>query len=600
MSEIHIRHIKKALEEKFTGLIDLTDWESASDDARHAAFLSRALAAYVVGELVSIEPPSAAGSVTDGGDDNGIDAIYFDPTERRVVIVQSKWDSDGRGSPAVADVEKLLQGFRDLINARFDRFNAKIQTRRAQLETALDDPNVTFLLVFAHTGQEALSDHATRLLEDLLAEVNDTTEVVAFRLIRQPDLHGFVKGELEGESITLEVILHDWGSVQEAPVAYYGQIQAEDVAAWWEEHGSHLFSKNLRKFIPDSDVNDAITNSLLSEPEKFWYFNNGITVLADTIAKKPIGGGDRRSGAFVCEGVTIVNGAQTVGCIGAASRKDAEAVAKARVPIRFISLEEGPAELAGQVTRATNTQNRIERRDFVSLDPEQERLRMELLLEDGKVYTLKTGEPDPAHDTGCSVTEATVALACAQEDPALAVQAKREIGRLWEDISKAPYKQLFNSSVSGLRLWRSVDVMREVDRALRAEVDSREGRARGVAVHGNRLVLHLVFRGLPVGDFASTDLDFEELKRGLQGATTDTLDKVTELVELHYPNNYVASLFKNATRCRYIADEARKPSGEPDSESSAADGNTPPAESVPEAADPGLVENPAQLNVLEE
>jgi len=199
----------------------------------------------------------------------------------------------------------------------------------------------------------------------------------------------------------------------------------------------HTVDRNLRKFIHDSSVDAAITATLLSEPSRFWYFNNGITVLCDRIEKAPAGGASRKSGKFVFEGATVVNGAQTVGSIGRAADADANQVADARVHTRFISLEDCPPDFATDVTRATNTQNRVERRDFVAIDHEQERLRTDLQLEQGKIYAIKTGEPDPPPIHGCTVVDATIALACAHS-PDLAVQAKREIGRLWEDVAKPP------------------------------------------------------------------------------------------------------------------------------------------------------------------
>ena len=290
--------------------------------------------------------------------------------------------------------------------------------------------------------------------------------------------------------------LHDWGSTEDPYRAFYGQVDAADVAEWWEDHRATLFDRNLRKFIHDSSVNAAITSTLINEPAKFWYFNNGITVLCNRVQKAPAGGSSRRSGKFVFEGATVVNGAQTVGSIGRAAELDPSKASDARVHIRFISLEHCPPDFATEVTRATNTQNRVERRDFVAIDPEQERLRTDLLLEQGKTYAIKTGEPDPARSQGCTVVEATVALACAHSSD-LAVQAKREIGRLWEDVSKPPYKLLFNGNVTATRLWRAVEVLRAVDDTLRTEQDHLEGRDRSVAVHGNRLIANAVFGALP-------------------------------------------------------------------------------------------------------
>jgi hypothetical protein len=232
--------------------------------------------------------------------------------------------------------------------------------------------------------------------------------------------------------------------------------------------------------------------------------------------------------------------------------KDPEAVSKARVAVRFISLENCPEDFAAEVTRATNTQNRIENRDFVALDPEQERLKNELLLENHKIYTFKTGEPDPSPDQGCSVVDATIALACAARDPMLAVQAKREIGRLWVDIKKPPYTRIFNPSVTALKLWRVVQVMRAVEQVLKDEQRGREGRSRGVAVHGNRLILHLVFRSLPVDEFNDAEFGFDTMISRVSPKSIEVLNRLAQLIEDYYPTSYLASLFKNVTKCKTL------------------------------------------------
>src|SRR5262249_7405925 len=145
------------------------------------------------------------------------------------------------------------------------------------------------------------------------------------------------------------------------------------------------------------------------------YFNNGLTALCASVQKKLVGGTGREIGIFDCKGVSVVNGAQTVGSIAAVYQKQPEKVKKARIFLRLLSLENCPEGFGMQVTVATNTQNRVERVDFVALDPEQQRLRTELWF-DRKEYTYKSGDAPSKPDEGCTVADATVALACATPD----------------------------------------------------------------------------------------------------------------------------------------------------------------------------------------
>jgi len=389
--------------------------------------------------------------------------------------------------------------------------------------------------------------------------MNDPTEIVSLTVLTQKELHRFVSGHAEGEPIDLEVALHDWGQVREPFVAYYGQVDAESVAKWYDQFGPRLFARNLRKFMEDSEVNRAITETLGTSPEKFWYFNNGITVLCTRLHKKPIGGADRSSGVFECEGVSVVNGAQTVGSVRQAWARTPDTVKSARILVRFISLEGCPEGFTTDVTRATNTQNRIERRDFVALDPEQHRLKTELWLESKKDYAYKSGDPTPRPEDGCSIDEATVALACAAADVGLAVQAKREIGKLWDNIEKPPYKVLFSSRTTAMRLWRSVEIMRVAEEGLKEERWKLGGRGRMAAVHGNRFVLHRVFQALPLDQFDSADLDFESVKTRARALLPLELSKLAKAIEQLYPSSYLHSLFKNAAKCKEVDSHMNEP-----------------------------------------
>src|ERR1019366_9409834 len=108
------------------------------------------LAAFAVQYLAGITPDEAAKSVTDAGDDNGIDAIHAD-ANKRIYLVQSKWIKDGTGEPENGDVKKFLAGVRDLLNLQFDRFNAKVRAKEIQITEALNEPGTVCEVVLAYT-----------------------------------------------------------------------------------------------------------------------------------------------------------------------------------------------------------------------------------------------------------------------------------------------------------------------------------------------------------------------------------------------------------------------------------------------------------------
>lgn len=79
MAELQHSQIKSKLLEGVVPLIDMADVSSQPADQFEVHGLSRAVAAIAVRMASDAELSAAAASIVDGGDDNGIDAIYYDP-----------------------------------------------------------------------------------------------------------------------------------------------------------------------------------------------------------------------------------------------------------------------------------------------------------------------------------------------------------------------------------------------------------------------------------------------------------------------------------------------------------------------------------------
>jgi hypothetical protein len=549
MSKLHVNQIEGYLTAKAKSIVNMDDYAAHSDPAQiKKAFLTRALAALSVSLLAETPLDELANAITDGSKDGGIDVIYFDAKEAVLYLGQSKWHDDGHGSLELGDALKFLDGVRRVLDNDLDGFNERIKSKKSDIERAVFDANAKFVLVIAHTGQEPLSEEVASAISQYVDAQNDTSELMSLRVLKQPDLHKAVAAGVAGASISVEVQIAGWGQLREPHYGIYGQVCASDVAVWMQTHGNRLFESNLRQFLGTSTVNQDIVATLLDRPEDFWYFNNGITAVATNIAKKPIGGNSTESGIFECTGFCVVNGAQTVGSIHSAAAQNAEAAAKAMVPVRIIAIGGAPAAFSSEVTRCTNTQNAIEKRDFVALDPEQERMRKELHIE-GVEYAYKTGTATGTAGKRFDLTEATVAMACVNSDVSLAVQAKREIGKLWEDISKSPYKQLFNAGVTGPVVWETVQALRAVGEGLQVEAAKYTGREALVCVHGNRFIQWASLKALGM---ASGD-SFDKVSSQVPAIVQSTVAAVVSAVKTDYADSYPASLFKNLGKCRKLA-----------------------------------------------
>jgi hypothetical protein len=551
MSIIHVNHIKSNCQQRFTGLIEMADVQKLQPGDQENHFLSRSLAAFSIASSARIDDITAARSVVDESKDDGIDAFYFDRSEHVCYLAQSKWVKDGNDSVDSASTLKFTQGIKHFLESKIELLGPKLQAKDQDIQDVLADSQATFVLIVCYTGKPQLSPEAKMPLDELLSSLNDDGEFVSLQVLRQEELHRIVEQSALGESVDLTIMLHEWGKVREPYTAYYGQANVSDIRSWGK-FGNHLYIKNIRGYKGSTDVNDAIIETIKDKAENFLYFNNGITLLCAEIGKQPLGGDSRESGVFDCKGASVVNGAQTVGSIISSLSASTGPQPNARVMVKIISLKGCPEDFGSEVTRATNTQNRIEKRDFAALDPEQARLKTEMLLSLQKEYSYKTGDQPPAEDKGCTLDEATVSLACARPEISYCMVAKTQVSKLYEDVSQAPYKVLFNSSLSAPKLWRAVEVMRKVDLCLKQQKSS--GKERLYAVHGNRLVLHLVFRALGDALFDAAYPESETKK--ISDLVPQFLSKIGTKIAKDYPQSYPAVLFKNTTKCTAIAAEA--------------------------------------------
>lgn len=216
--------------------------------------------------------------------------------------------------------------------------------------------------------------------------------------------------------------------------------------------------------------------------------------------------------------------------------------------MRIISLEQCPEGFWTDVTRAANTQNPIRHRDYAALDPEQARLAGEMSL-DKRRYAYKSGDSDPKGAEGCNIEEATLALACANSDVSMAVQAKREVGQLWQDINKHPYTTLFNSQLSAQTTWRAVLVLRAVQDQLDAIDTTISPRGELVAVHGNRFILHRVFTDPQIhGIYRDPRVPEQELVGVAKNLVGGIFTAVAQMVQKQHSGAYLANVFKNAQK----------------------------------------------------
>lgn len=549
-----MRRVQARIQEMFQGKVDMADFPN--DTNKH--FETRALAAFALIMKSGLEVTQASVQVTDGYHDMGIDAIFLDETQKKLFLVQSKWRADGVGSITQDEMSNFAQGVQRVLEEDLAGANDKIIAKSIDIDLALTQMGYQIHAIFIHTGNQKVNDYVSRPILQLMEKTNDEiSTILLFDEFNFRNIYSFLVNGQEQPGINLDdVILSNWGKVDAPFVSYYGTISAATVGEWYKNFGNALFAKNIRFYKGNTDVNEGMKKVLLQEPEKFYYYNNGIKLLCKSIKRKAKDSTTNATGLFALEGISLVNGAQTTGTIGSLFLDNPEQISKAIVMIQIIDLSSVDSETTTQITRLSNTQNRIENKDFAALDPEQDRLRTELTFTHYS-YLYKSGDKITNLERQISFDEAIVALACLNADISYTVIAKGNVGALSEDITKMPYKALVNRSTNSYALLNSVLYMREVERCLQDKKEQvNSNRERLVCIHANRFILHFILKDKGKSEnFNISVIDKDSIQNGVISLVDVLVDQTTQFIDELFPESYPANIFKNSTKCKQLEEK---------------------------------------------
>ncbi len=144
-----------------------------------------------------------------------------------------------------------------------------------------------------------------------------------------------------------------------------------------------LFGQNLRESLAKSKTYDGMADTIRKEPEKFWFYNNGITIIADDYNTKY--SKDEKVEQIILKNFSIINGAQTTSALGQFLRnaemdnceEDKEKLKKVFVLARILKVND--SDFKSRIAIYNNTQNPITTRDMASNREEQLQLYHGLL-----------------------------------------------------------------------------------------------------------------------------------------------------------------------------------------------------------------------------
>lgn len=220
--------------------------------------------------------------IVDGGDDFGIDALYFKPPddgELHVTLVQGKYRTDLGGNSAFP--ETGVAGMISAIGALFDpaqpvQLNRRLNERIEDIRSFVKDgaiPRVTAVAVNNGTrwtaqAEQRIANAANEFGDQVEWRHIGAEEFLAFLQTRKP-----VSADLQLAG-TATVETFDFRRV------LTGRMSVAELARLTDQYGNRLFERNIRRYLglAGNRVNEAVADTLRKRGQRsnFYFYNNGI------------------------------------------------------------------------------------------------------------------------------------------------------------------------------------------------------------------------------------------------------------------------------------------------------------------------------------
>lgn len=493
--------LKKALDARFVPHLPAL-LGPASPAVSAAKNIDRAFSAFALHKRLDLAPHTAAATVVDDFNDNGIDAIHYVARTETLYLVQAKLKASENFQQDEA--QAFCSGVRLLLKQEFATFNLNVQKRQAEIENALDNCTHIQLLV-AYTGG-AVSQSAANALQALIddEDLDDTRLRKTVEYYTAEDVVRDLRAENEYKPVNAQIYLHKFEKIDTPRSTFYGVARISDLVELHESRGKALYERNIRYYLggTKSDVNKSIKATLQDAPADFFYLNNGVTAVCDHVSPRSTKLGVKRLDVL---GLSIINGAQTVASAAEFVRQHpGHDIGEAKVMFTLITASSA-GDFGRRVTKARNHQNPVQTANFASLDENQDRLRQEVAQIDYTYHYRPEDLPRVSSlvtNKAITLEESLRALALRHNDPRYPALLKGESARL-ADPDSGDYKLIFPQQLSGMTLVNAVVCYRAVRRLLLDNEQKASGQER------------LIYRN---GSYAITAVMMKRLRDKIEGA----------------------------------------------------------------------------------
>ncbi len=364
--------------------------------AKGDKFVSKVLQIYYnLSESDAIDATDCAGA-----NDNGVDAAFIFPEEEDdsspiALAVQGKYGTASKNLHIYTEAEKFFAALKSACGG--------LQVTHA-IEKIAGMLKKGGLVQYIILTVEPLNATQRKNLENVKKiAYADFGEKLVIETINLGDVYAALGTKNANADIVVELTCQVVGTKD----AFIGLAKLTDMyhmmCSYVKQTGGtvdRIYDYNLRKYIGrrKGSVNDGIHDTLKDHPDRFLAYNNGITMICYAI--RPFEGGLQLKNPY------IVNGCQTTRTLYdfmarkfAGSYKltdpDAQQFQDAFLAVKVIVVEDmdGEDSYAKNITRYSNKQNAIGKRDFIALEAKYKELKTQM-GKTGYFLEIQKGEYD--------------------------------------------------------------------------------------------------------------------------------------------------------------------------------------------------------------
>ena len=427
------------VDQRVTGLIEKNpEYLPADSDINKKK--SSAFVLLCISTCLDIPLKEASELLTEGGNDAGVDGLHIGEVEDGeflVTIFQGKYRvSNLKGGSNFPEngVEKAVNTVQVLFNPyRKVSLNKKIAPMIEDIRSLIRDgyiPNVRVIL--CNNGLK-WKDQADNWINEAKKEYGDRVDFIHFN-------HDSIVNILQS-SKKADVTLVMNGKAIAEDMNYMrvlvGRVSVEEIQRLFNEYGDKLLERNIRRYLGlhSNRVNTAIHETLINtdKSDKFYFYNNGITVVCDKFDYNAFQTSDYK---VQIKNMQVINGGQTCRTIQETLNQypPGRAGESAYVMVRIYQLPEMDRDFVQDITYSTNSRNPVDLRDLHSNDEIQKQL--EIGMSDlGYMYKRQREEGGSGSNVITSSIVAESVLAIWRERPNQAkFRRKEHFGKLYQDI----------------------------------------------------------------------------------------------------------------------------------------------------------------------